>query len=198
MRRLILASTSPYRRELLKRLRVPFECIAPDYEEVNPPDAEAQSLVESHAVGKARSVAQGVAADVDGESAVIIGSDQVMSLAGEVLGKPGSKEAARSQLRRMARREHELITALALVTGSGDVVAKHTEVSPIAIRELSDEEIERYVEAENPVDCAGSYKCEALGISLFEYQRGDDPTAVVGLPLIALSRLLRDAGFAIP
>ena len=195
MTRLILASTSVYRRALLERLRVPFDCAAPSYEEDNPPDAEPRALVEAHAIGKARSVADRLGG---GDSAFIIGSDQVMVLDGRVLGKPGAKSAALKQLQSMSGREHELVTAIAIVATNSDRMLTHVEVSPIGVRDLTEDEITHYVETENPIDCAGSYKCEGLGVSLFEYQRGDDPTAVIGLPLIALSRLLRELGFLIP
>lgn len=186
-RPLILASTSRYRRALLDRLGVPYEAVAPDYVEETPDGADPEALVLAHAEGKARSVA------ATHPDAWILGSDQVAVLDEEILGKPGSAERARAQLRRLSGREHALLTAVVLLDARTGQVNRHLERTEIRIRELTDAEIADYVDRDDPVDCAGSYKAEGLGITLFDHQRGDDPTAIVGLPLIAVSRMLRGA-----
>lgn len=186
---LVLASTSRYRAELLARWRVPFVAVAPDYEEENDPNERPRTLVERQARGKAASLA------ARHPQAWIIGSDQVAQLDGEILTKPGGFESARAQLRKLAGREHELVTAVAVHRPSTGEWAEESIVSPIRVRELSDREIDRYLAADEPYDCAGSYKAECLGSAIFDHQRGDDPSAVIGLPLIVLARLLRNLGY---
>ena len=188
MRKLVLASTSRYRRELLERLELPFETDKPDTDETplagEAPAETAIRLAET----KARAVA------VRHPDALIIGSDQVASIGDERFGKPGTVERAISQLRQMSGKAIIFHTAVCLLdtrTGHASTLCLPTEVG---FRTLSDEEIERYVAREMPLDCAGSAKSEALGITLLDHIRGDDPNALVGLPMIALCRLLREAG----
>jgi MAF protein len=188
MPRLVLATTSPYRRALMERLGLPFACVAPRYEETPDVASSPEALVLEHALGKARSVA------AEHADALIIGSDQVAVLGERILGKPRTPDRAVAQLTGMRGREHRLLTAVVVLDAATDRVGSHVEVSTIRMRDLGDEEIREYVRREAPIDCAGSYRSEGLGIALFEHLRGDDPTAVVGMPLIGLCRLLRQFG----
>lgn len=183
---LILASTSRYRQELLARLRLPFNAVAPEVDETPLPGEAPAALAERLALAKARAVA---AAHPE---AVVIGSDQVADLAGVALGKPGSHEAAQAQLRQMSGREVVFQTAVAVVA-RGLAAIERAEVR-VRFRELSDAEIDTYLRADEPYDCAGSAKVESLGIALLEAVESDDPTALIGLPLIRTCRLLRRAG----
>ncbi|MCX9158267.1 Maf family nucleotide pyrophosphatase [Niveibacterium sp. 24ML] len=188
MRKIVLASTSQYRRELLQRLAIPFETDRPETDETPLPDEVPAATAMRLAVEKARAVA------VRHPGALIIGSDQVASVGAERFGKPGSVERAIAQLHQMSGRAITFHTAVCLLdtqTGNAPVICAPTDVG---FRQLSAAEIERYVARELPLDCAGSAKSEALGITLLDYIRGDDPNALVGLPLIALCKLLRDAG----
>ena len=190
-RPLILGSTSVYRRELLQRLRLPFEVVAPEVDETPWPGESPQALAERLALAKARAVAQ------LHPHAVVIGSDQVADLNGEPLGKPGTHANAVLQLQRM--RGHLVVfqTAVAVVcheTGFADHALAQVKVQ---FRDLSDQAIEDYLQAEKPYDCAGSAKSEGLGIALLESIDNQDPTALVGLPLIHTCRLLRAAGLAL-
>ncbi|HDS1579211.1 Maf family nucleotide pyrophosphatase [Stenotrophomonas maltophilia] len=187
---LVLASTSRYRRELLQRLGLPFDCARPDVDET-PLNGEAPlALATRLAVAKAAEVA------ARHPGAWVIGSDQVADLNGQALGKPGTVEAACAQLAAMAGQTVRFHTAVCLNRdGESRTVVDLTEVR---FRALEQREIVRYVAAEQPLDCAGSFKCEGLGISLFEAIDNRDPTALVGLPLIALCGLLRQAGYAVP
>lgn len=191
MPRLILASTSAYRRELLARLRLPFDTARPDTDEAALPGESPPALAQRLAVAKAAAVA-GVQTD-----AWIIGSDQVAELDGRPIGKSGNREAAIAQLRAMSGRSVAFHTGVCLHHGNGRQL-QALDTTQVRFRALDDAEIARYVDAEQPFDCAGSFKCEGLGISLFEAIESHDPTALVGLPLIATARLLRDAGFAVP
>jgi septum formation protein len=184
MRHIVLASTSPYRRALLERLRIPFDVAPPVYEENTLEGADAEALVAVHALGKARSLRDAF------PSSLVIGSDQVVSLDGRILGKPGTRERAIEQLAMLRGREHVLLTGLAVLDAATGRVGEHLDRTRLRLRALGDAEIEAYVDAEHPIDCAGSYRAEGLGIALFEYLRTDDPTAIVGLPLAALARLL--------
>ncbi|GAB3513816.1 Maf family nucleotide pyrophosphatase [Pseudoxanthomonas daejeonensis] len=187
---LILASTSPYRRELLQRLRLPFECARPDVDEA-PLRAESPAqLVRRLSLAKADAVAG------RHPEAWVIGSDQVADLDGRILGKPGGRDAAVAQLTEMGGRSVRFHTAVCLRRGAHALVA--VDLTQVRFRALAAAEIERYVDAEQPFDCAGSFKCEGLGISLFDAIESHDPTALVGLPLIALAGLLREAGYAVP
>lgn len=189
-KKLILASTSVYRRELLERLRIPFEVISPKVDETPLAGETTLELALRLARAKAAAVAK------THPDAWVIGSDQVADLCGAAIGKPGNFERALAQLQLMRGASVTFHTALCLMYGDTETtVSIPTEVQ---FRKLSDEILEAYLLAEEPYDCAGSAKSEGLGISLLEAIKSDDPTALIGLPLIALSGLLRDAGFAIP
>ncbi len=192
MPRLVLASTSRYRRELLERLRLPFEVARPETDETALPGESPLALSIRLAEAKARAVAAQQAGD-----AWALGSDQVAEVEGLALGKPGGRAAAIAQLRAMSGRVVRFHTALCLAHADGRSVAG-LDLTEVHVRTLSDGEIERYVDAEQPFDCAGSFKSEGLGIVLFERIDNRDPTALIGLPLIATCGLLRQAGFALP
>jgi septum formation protein len=187
-RTLILGSTSRYRRELLQRLRIPFDVAAPQVDETPASGEAPRDLALRLALAKARVVASRV------PDAVVIGSDQVADLHGEPLGKPGDHARATEQLRRMRGQTVVFHTALAVVCL--DSGFEQVDLAPVQVRfrELSDAEIEAYLRAEEPYDCAGSAKSEGLGIALLEAIDNDDPTALVGLPLIRTCRMLRAAG----
>ncbi len=189
---LILASTSAYRRRLLEQLRLSFRCVAPGVDE-----AEVQSrmpdpllLAERLAQAKAEAVF------ARHRDAVVIGSDQLVAFQGRAIGKPGTSTRAVEQLLAMAGREHLLITSVALADRSG--VEVETNVTRLWLRRLDVVEAERYVAADAPLDCAGSYKIESLGITLFERIETSDQTAIVGLPLLTVCRMLRSRGFRLP
>lgn len=186
--RLILASTSRYRRELLQRLRLPFEVVAPDIDETPRPGERPADLAVRLALAKARAVAAAQ------PGTVVIGSDQVADLGGVALGKPGTHERAVAQLQSMRSRRVVFQTAVAVVHAQRSF--ERTVLVPVAVRfrDLTDTEIERYLRIEEPYDCAGSAKCETLGIALVDAIESDDPTALVGLPLIRTCELLRAAG----
>ena len=184
----MLGSTSRYRRELLERLRIPFAVSAPDVDETPQPGEAPKALAQRLALAKARAVA------ALHPEAVVIGSDQVADLAGQPLGKPGEHARAVAQLRQMRGQTVIFQTALAVVClASGFEQVDLAEVR-VVFRDLSDDEIEAYLLAEQPYDCAGSAKSEGLGIALLESIDNDDPTALIGLPLIRTARLLRLAG----
>ena len=187
-RALILGSTSRYRRELLERLRVPFDVVSPDVDETPLPGEAPQALATRLALAKAKAVA------ALHPNAVVIGSDQVADLNGEPLGKPGTHERAVVQLQRMRGQTVIFQTAVSVVCQASGF--EQTELAQIKVRfrELSDAEIEAYLRAEEPYDCAGSAKSEGLGIALLDAIDNDDPTALIGLPLIRTARLLRAAG----
>jgi septum formation protein len=187
VRRLILASTSPYRRELLARLRLPFECAAPGVDEDALPGEAPAALAQRLALRKAQAVA---ARDAD---AVVIGSDQVAELDGVSLGKPGNHERAVQQLRAMRTRDVRFHTAVAVVCRASGFEQQALVTVRVHFRDLGDDEIEAYLRLEQPYDCAGSAKCETLGITLVDAIESDDPTALVGLPLIRTSAMLRAA-----
>ena len=195
-RRLILGSTSRYRRELLERLRLPFDVLAPEVDETPQPGEAPQALALRLARAKAEDVAR------RHPQAVVIGSDQVADLDGEPLGKPLTHERALAQLRRMRGRTVVFETAVAVVCAASGFA--HSELARVRVRfrseadGLDDAAIERYLRAETPYDCAGSAKSEGLGIALLEAIDSDDPTALVGLPLIRTCRLLRAAGLQLP
>lgn len=190
-RKLILGSTSAYRRELLQRLRVPFGVAAPDVDETPLPNETPLALARRLALSKARAVAQQY------PDCVVIGSDQVADLDGEPLGKPGTHERAVAQLQKMRGKTVVFQTAVAVVCQASGF--QQEDVAPVRVvfRDLSDAEIENYLRAETPYDCAGSAKSEGLGIALLESIDNDDPSALVGLPLIRTSRMLRAAGIAL-
>jgi septum formation protein len=190
--RLILGSTSRYRAELLQRLRIEFEQRAPGTDEAALPGEAPADRALRLAIAKAEAAAEGIA------DALVIGSDQVAELDGQILDKPGSPERARDQLAASSGRVVHFHTALCLLDGRSGRRHTHVDHTRVHFRELADQEIARYVERERPLDCAGSFKCEGLGITLFERIDNEDPTALIGLPLIALARLLRQAGVALP
>ena len=185
---LILASTSRYRRELLQRLRLPFEVQAPHVVETPLPGESPAVLAQRLAVAKAHAVA------VLRPEAIVIGSDQVADLDGEPIGKPGTHERAVAQLRLMRGRRVTFQTAVAVVRADAGYAQVLLAPVTVTFRMLSDAEIEHYLRAEAPYDCAGSAKCETLGIALLDAIDSDDPTALIGLPLIRTCRLLRAAG----
>jgi septum formation protein len=187
-RPLILGSTSRYRRELLQRLHLPFEVAAPDVDETPMPGEAPEALARRLALAKARAVA------ARHPEAVVIGSDQVADLDGEPLGKPGTHERAVAQLQRMRGRTVVFQTALSVVCLASGF--EMSDLAPVRVRfrQLNDAEIDTYLRLEQPYDCAGSAKSEGLGIALLESIENDDPTALIGLPLIRTTRLLRAAG----
>jgi len=181
--KLILASTSPYRRELLQRLQLPFEQVAPDFDELKAGVMAPAELVLHNTIGKAEAVFSKCT------GATVIASDQLAICGDTVLGKPGDAESACTQLAMLSGKTARFLTGLALISPTlklNDIIPFH-----VHFRTLSDTEIRAYVEKENPIDCAGSFKSEGLGICLFERLEGDDPTALIGLPLIRLSQWLQ-------
>lgn len=191
-RSLVLGSTSRYRRELLARLGLPFDVAAPAVNETPLAGEAPRALALRLALAKARAVAAAH------PQAVVIGSDQVADLDGEPLGKPGNHERATAQLRRMRGQTVVFHTALAVVCQATSFEQVDLAPARVRFRDLSDAEIERYLHAEQPYDCAGSAKSEGLGIALLDAIDSDDPTALIGLPLIRTCRMLRAAGLALP
>lgn len=192
LRPLILGSTSRYRRQLLERLQLPFDVAAPDVDETPLPGESPRDLALRLALAKARAVA------AQHPQAIVIGSDQVADLNGKPLGKPGNHERATLQLREMRGHSmvfHTAVSVVCLETGFAQ-----TDLAPIRVRfrSLDDAEIERYLRAEQPYDCAGSAKSEGLGIALLDAIESDDPTALIGLPLIRTCQMLRAAGVMLP
>jgi MAF protein len=192
MRRLILASTSPFRRELLGRLGLPFEVAAPEVDETREPGESPEVLVLRLSEAKARAVAARYS------DALVIGSDQAAVIGDEVLGKPGGRERAIAQLSYAAGRQVTFLTGLALVDAASGRAQTVVEPFHVRFRALDPAQIARYVDREQPFNCAGSFKSEGYGITLFERLEGDDPTALIGLPLIRLVQLLGREGIALP
>jgi septum formation protein len=186
--RLVLASTSPYRRELLARLRLPFDVEPPGVDEAALAGESARDTALRLAQAKARAVAAKVS------HALVIGSDQVAALDGERLGKPGNHERAVAQLKAMRGRTVLFYTALALLNSASGAIQTAEVPTEVRFRDYSEREIERYLEIERPYDCSGSAKIEGLGIVLVERVSGDDPSALIGLPLVRLSAMLRNEG----
>lgn len=189
---LILASTSVYRRQLLERLGLSCEVEAPGVDEARLPGETPSALADRLARAKAEAVAR------RHPRAWVIGSDQVAERDGEPLGKPGGHERASAQLRAASGKALRFHTAVCLRRMDPDAALFHHDVTEVRFRTLDDATIERYLDSERPYDCAGSFKSEGLGIALFESIRNEDPTALIGLPMIALARMLRVAGFALP
>ena len=190
---LILASTSPYRRRLLERLCLPFTCMDPAIEESmregeSPSDRAARLATEK---------ASAAAKRVQG-NAIVIGSDQVACLDTQILHKPGTREAAERQLAASSGQIVHFWTAVSVWTSREEAATQRVVPREVKIRVLSTDEISRYVAIDQPLDCAGSFKWESLGITLFEAMQTEDPTALEGLPLIALSELLRQSGVSLP
>jgi len=190
--RLVLASTSPFRRELLTRLQIPFDVTAPDIDESPNPEETPVATAERLAIAKARAVAQRC------PNSLIIGSDQV-AYAGQIrFGKPKTRSNAIAQLRQMRGKEVIFYTGLCLLNTSTDKFQIKGVQNLVGFRDFSDREIESYLDKEDALNCAGSAKSEGLGISLLSYLRGDDPNALIGLPLIALVEMLRLEGVPVP
>lgn len=192
MPKLVLGSTSPFRRELLARLAVPFECDKPEVDETAEPCESPEQLVTRLAESKARAVG------ARHPEALVIGSDQVACIEGEILGKPGGRDAAIDQLSRAAGKVVTFYTGLCLLNASDGRAQVYCEPFRVHFRPLNRDQITRYVDKEQPFNCAGSFKSEGLGISLFERLEGDDPNALIGLPLIRLISMLAREGVAIP
>ncbi len=192
MRPLILGSSSPYRRELLERLHLDFEVDSPDIDETPRPGEIAPNYVKRLAHEKAEEVG------ARHSDALVISSDQCAELNGQLLGKPGTHDVAVEQLRRLSGQEAAFLTGLCLLdTASGTCryfESRHT----VYYKELSGDMIEHYLQSEQPYNCTASFKSEGLGITLVDHISGDDPTALIGLPMIHLIELLRDAGLEIP
>ncbi len=191
-RTLVLGSTSRYRRELLARLGLPFTVAAPDVDETPLPAEAPRALALRLALAKARAVA------AQHPEAVVIGSDQVADLHGQSLGKPGTHARATAQLQQMSGQTVVFQTAVAVVCAATGFEQVDLAAVEVRFRTLGSAEIERYLRAEQPYDCAGSAKSEGLGISLLDAILSDDPTALVGLPLIRTCRMLRAAGLSLP
>lgn len=190
--RIVLGSTSRYRAELLRRLIADFEQSAPGTDEAQLPDEAPAQRALRLAIAKAEAAAG------SSRDALVIGSDQVAELDGMILDKPGTAERARAQLAASSDREVHFHTALCLLDTRDGRRHTHVDHTRVLFRELGTAEINRYIEREQPLDCAGSFKCEGLGISLFESIDNHDPSALIGLPLIALARLLRETGIDLP
>lgn len=186
-REIVLASTSRYRRELLGRLGLPFEAVAPPFVE-DDRSGRPRDIVETFALGKAESLRQAH------PSALIIGSDQGLVAGGRLLGKPGTVEGACRQLAGLVGATHELVTTTCLLDAATGATGLATDVTRLTFRPLTPEAIARYVERDRPLDCAGSFRIESLGIALFERVETTDPTAIVGLGLVGLVDLLSAAG----
>ena len=188
---IVLASTSKYRRELLARLGLPFEVAAPGVDEIPLPNEAPQDTARRLAEAKTRAVATRF------PQAIVIGADQVAVLEGTTLGKPGNYANALRQLKAMRGKEVVFHTALCLYNAAS--AQAETRVVPyrVRFRDYSDAQIERYLQREQPYDCAGSARCEGLGIALIAEMRGDDPNALVGLPLIALTEMLAAQGVSV-
>jgi len=191
--RIVLASTSRYRADLLRRVLPVFEQAAPQVEETAIANEAPRRRAERLALLKAAAIAHGC------DDAIVVGSDQVAELDGLVFDKPGDFARAQAQLTACSGREVHFHTAVCVIdTRKRDHRALATDLTRVRFRDLMPQEIDRYLEREQPFDCAGSFKTEALGITLFERIDSNDPTALIGLPLIALARLLRECGLALP
>ena len=190
-RRLILASTSPFRRQLLARLELPFETRAPEVDEHFRPGEDAATLTARLAEAKARAVAAREA------SALVIGSDQVAVLGGGILGKPGAHDRAVAQLSKAAGKTVDFLTGLCLMDSLSGRIQRGVIPFRVVFRPLSAQQIENYLRREKPYQCAGSFKSEGLGIALFERLEGADPTSLIGLPLIRLIQMLEAEGVTI-
>ncbi len=187
---LVLASTSRYRAALLQRLGITFNAVAPEADETPLPDESPADLVRRLAHLKAANVAE------RHPKATVIGSDQVATYDGRIIGKPGKPDKAIAQLKAASGKDVTFLTAVSVQQGGRECATM--DVTRVAFRQLEDDEIARYVEREQPLDCAGSFKAEGLGITLFEHIEAKDPTGLIGLPLIWLSQALRDLGYRLP
>jgi septum formation protein len=192
MRQIVLASTSPYRKQLLEQLGFPFVAAAPEYVEEIDPHVAPALLARHFALGKAQSLADKY------PDALIIGSDQIfVDQRGRAVGKPGNNQKASHQLRQMSGRTHCFYTGLALFDSRSGTVQTDFATFSVTLRSLDEEQIDDYLKREQPYDCAGSFKIEGLGIALMEKMEGDDYTSLIGLPLIKLVTMLEQAGFKV-
>jgi septum formation protein len=189
--KLILASSSPYRRELLERLKISFEVMAPDVDETPRPGETPEKLVQRLAVEKARKIAG------QKPGTLVIGSDQVAVYNGSIVGKPHSHDKAVQQLREASGRTVTLYTGLALINADTQRIQREVIPYRVTFRALTDTQIESYLRLEQPYSCAGSVKSEGLGIALLEKFEGDDPNTLIGLPLIRLVRMLENEGIKV-
>ncbi|MCW9059464.1 MAG: Maf family nucleotide pyrophosphatase [Gammaproteobacteria bacterium] len=189
---IVLASTSPFRRELLSRLCIPFEIVSPAVDESQLPGETPEVMVQRLSEAKARAGA------AQFPRALVIGSDQVAVVDDEVLGKPGDHELARAQLQKLSGRTVSFLTGLCLYNAANGIAETRLVPFRVRFRTLDEARIERYLQREQPYNCAGSFKSEGLGITLFKAMEGDDPTSLIGLPLITLTSLLAKAGVVLP
>lgn len=189
--KLVLASTSPYRKTLLEKLQLPFETVSPEIDETSLPDESPEQLVARLAESKAK------AAAAKFSHALIIGSDQVAVVEGKIVGKPGNHDNAVAQLKRASGKRVVFLTGLCVYNTASQ--RSQVEVVPFSVvfRQLTETQIEHYLQREQPYNCAGSFKSEGLGIALFERLEGDDPNTLIGLPLIRLVRMLENEGYPV-
>ena len=192
MTQLILASGSPYRKELLARLAIPFECIPPDVDESPLENEQPRSYVQRLAKAKAETIGH------DHTDCLIIGSDQCSVNEGSILGKPKDRHHAIQQLTSVSGNSIEFLTGVCIYHPQSNWRQEWINTFVVEFRELTQQEIERYLDIEQPYNCAGSFKSERLGISLCSAMHGDDPTALIGLPLIKVTQCLRDFGLNVP
>jgi septum formation protein len=189
---LILASSSKYRKLLLRRFGIPFDCVSPQVDETPHESESAIDLVARLAKDKAKAVSR------TNPHAIVIGSDQIAVFENQIIGKPGNFEAATKQLSSFSGRDVDFLTAVSVQCKSNGFIRHHIDTTRVCFRQLEPDEIKRYLEIEKPFDCAGAFKAESLGIVLFKRISCDDPTALIGLPLIQTAALLRQAGLALP
>lgn len=187
-KRVVLASSSVYRREALRRLEIPFESASPEVDETPLNDETPEALVERLSLSKAQALKH------EFPDTIIIGSDQIALHQGQILGKPGTVERAAAQLKAFSGDEVHFLTGLAVFSAETGESRYHLDTTIVQFRELDDEQIRAYIEREMPLNCAGSFKSEGLGIVLFERIKNDDPSALIGLPLIATAELLQSFG----
>lgn len=188
---LVLASTSPFRKSILEKLGLPFDCHSPEVDETPHPGENPSQLVERLSIAKAQAVAAHL------KEGLVIGSDQVAVIDNDVLGKPGNHENAVTQLQRAAGKTITFLTGLALVNAASGSIQAEVVPFKVVFRQLTREQIENYLNAEQPYNCAGSFKSEGMGIALFERLEGDDPNTLIGLPLIRLIRMLEKEGMTV-
>jgi len=189
---LILASSSKYRKMLLSRIGIPFKCRSPEIDETRRVNESPLKLVERLADEKATTVS------TESPHAIVIGSDQIAVFEGQIIGKPGNHQVAMEQLASFSGQVVEFLTAVSVQCRSSGFNEQHFDLTRVSFRHLQKDEIERYLKTEKPYDCAGAFKAEALGIVLFERVTSEDPTALIGLPLIHTAAMLRRAGLRLP
>ena len=188
---LVLASTSPFRKSVLEKLGLPFDCHAPEVDEAPQPHETPAQLVERLSIAKAQAVAAHL------QQGLVIGSDQVAVIDDEIIGKPGNHENAVAQLARASGKTVTFLTGLALVNAESGAIQAEVVPFKVVFRQLTQPQIVNYLNAEQPYNCAGSFKSEGLGIALFERLEGDDPNTLIGLPLIRLIRMLEKEGMTV-